>query len=96
MQFSFHSKLWQWPGKAAWHFLTVPEEFYEDLKTISTADKKGFGSIKVAASIGKSSWDTSIFPDNKSKSFLLPVKKSIRQAESIQIDESIEVQLSLK
>jgi hypothetical protein len=34
-------------------------------------------------SIGQIKWQTSIFPDSKSKGYLLPIKKSVRIAAKI-------------
>ena len=55
----------------------------------------GFGSIKVEATIGKSQVETSIFPDNESKTFLLPVKKSIRTENNLAENDQVEVRMKL-
>ena len=43
----------------------------------------GFGSIKVLVTIGNTTWNTSLFPDSKRKTFILPVKKEVRRAENL-------------
>lgn len=83
MEIRFEAKLWQWQAKDSWYFVTVPVEFSEEIGLIGSSHKKGFGSVRVKATIGKSTWDTSVFPDTKSKSYLLPIKKEIRTAESL-------------
>lgn len=93
MRLSFKAKLWVWPGdKAAWRFVTVSKADSEKLrKTIKL--KRGFGSIRVRAKVGKTSWDTSVFPDSKSGTYLLPVKAKIRRAEGLEDGELVLVYL---
>ncbi len=50
-------------------------------RVLESPAPRGFGSIRVAATIGRTRWNTSIFPDAKSGSYVLPVKKQVRQAE---------------
>jgi len=88
MKTVFTSKLWVWPGEgAAWRFVTVPKADSEKLKR-TVRVKRGFGSIRVTAKIGTTSWRTSIFPDSKSGTYLLPVKASVRRAERLEDGES--------
>ena len=41
------------------------------------------------ATIGATTWKTSIFPDKKVGSFLLPLKAEVRKAEGIEVGDSI-------
>ena len=51
--------------------------------------------IRVKAAIGKSTWSTSVFPDAKSGSFLLPIKADIRKAEKLADGSAAKVTLSI-
>nr|WP_316655362.1 DUF1905 domain-containing protein [uncultured Gellertiella sp.] len=82
LHLSFQALLWLYPGKAAWHFLTLPEA-EGGLIRMATGPRHGFGSVRVLASIGATSWKTSIFPDKASGSFLLPVKAEVRKREKL-------------
>jgi hypothetical protein len=94
--YSFKSKLWVWPGdKAAWRFVTVPKIESEKIKK-STPVKRGFGSIRVTARVGKTRWDTSIFPDSKSGTYLLPVKTTVRRAEGLDDGDTVDVRIDLR
>ena len=96
MKCAFNAKLWVWPGeKAAWRFVTVPKAESERVKK-KIKIKRGFGSVRVNAKIGKTSWNTSIFPDSKSATYLLPVKASVRRAEGIEDGEAIQVLLETR
>jgi len=83
LSYTFTTKLWVYPGEAAWHFITLPVQDASDIKSFCSHIKRGFGSIRVTATIGSSTWQTSIFPDAKSKSYLLPVKKEVRLKNSL-------------
>lgn len=95
MEFTFKADLWEWKGEGAWCFVSVPKDFYEDLREVAGSVKKGFGSVKVEVSVGSSIWRTSVFPDTKSKTFVLPIKKAIRKAESLNIGDEFSLKLRL-
>lgn len=95
MEFTFKAELWEWQGEGAWCFVSVPTKHYEDIKHINLLPKKGFGSIRVEAKIGETTWKTSIFPDSKSKSYLLPVKKEVRKKERLEIGSVLLVRVRI-
>ncbi len=94
-QYSFKSVIWLYPGKAAWHFISVPKDISADIHEKFADRKRGWGSIPIYVKIGTSSWKTSIFPDSKSSCFLLPIKSEIRKVERIMVDESCRVQIEI-
>jgi hypothetical protein len=92
----FSAKLWKWEGgKGAWYFVSLPTNLYEEIKLSYPHSHAGFGSIPVEVSIAQSCWKTSIFPDSKSKTYLLPVKKSVRLKEGLQQDCELLVTLDI-
>lgn len=72
-----------YPGMNAWRFLMLPQKQGKEIKEKFGARAKGWGSLPVSATIGKTTWETSIFPDKKSASYVLPLKAKIRNAEKI-------------
>ena len=80
--FTFTSPLWKYSGESAWHFLTLPLDVSARIKFLQSG-RRGFGSVRVLATLGKSTFETSVFPDSKSRCYLLPVKASVRKAEKI-------------
>jgi hypothetical protein len=56
---------------------------------------RGFKSLKVNARIGGSEWQTSMFPSKERKSYLLPVKKAIRDAEGVEVGKSQKVKVTV-
>lgn len=90
------AKLWRYPGKAAWYFLTLPSKEAQEIKDRYSIVKKGFGSLPITATIGETSWATSIFPDRKIGSYLLPVKAEVRQRENINQDDRVTVSVEVR
>ncbi|MFT3788773.1 MAG: DUF1905 domain-containing protein [Tepidisphaeraceae bacterium] len=95
MTVQFKAKLWRYDGKAAWHFVTLPKGKSAQIKSETRGLEAGFGSLRVDATIGKTTWQTSIFPDTKRGAYLLPVKKQVMKAESIEVDASVMVTIKL-
>lgn len=58
--------------------------------------KEDGGSLPVIATIGSTSWKTSIFPDKKSSGYLLPVKAEVRKKEGIAADDKITLLLEIR
>lgn len=81
--YTFTSELWEWEGKAAWHFFSLPEDVTDEIDERYADQAAGFGSVKVSVTIGSTTWTTSIFPDTKRGTFILPVKKAVRTAEDL-------------
>jgi hypothetical protein len=94
--YSFRAELWRYPGETGWHFITLPEDLGEQIRDEAVPFRKGFGSVKVSASIAGHQWSTSIFPVSKSLSYVLPVKKGIRTAAGIRAGDEVDVELSLQ
>lgn len=93
MLIRFTAPLWLWNGKGAWHFITLPVDESQIIKM--AVPRRGWGSVRVKATIGTTSWNTSIFPDNKANAYLLPVKADVRKAERLVVGEPVDVTLSL-
>lgn len=92
--YSFQAELWRYPEQAGWHFLTLPKELASEIKE-TTPFRRGFGSVKVLATISGKQWSTSIFPDSMSGSYLLPVKGAVRGAAGIREGDVVEAVLEI-
>ena len=93
--------LWRWSGNSggSWHFLTIDGEAGEALSGTALMRRMekslgGFGSLKVTATIGDSTFRTSLVP-SKELGWLLPVKASVRKAEGIGEGDAVEVVLEV-
>lgn len=93
--FNFKAKVWVYDGPAAWHFISVPVKTSTTIKKVFGGLKRGWGSLRVQVQIGCHKWQTSIFPDNKTQTYLLPLKKEIRSAANIKAGQTVAVQLEI-
>jgi len=82
-RFEFAAEVWEHEGPAAWFFVSLPEPIADDIEQVHGHHAKGFGSLRVEVTIGSTTWQTSVFPDNKRGTYLLPLKKAVRQAEDL-------------
>ena len=82
-------------GQGAWHFVTLPKDVADEIDELVGPDRRGFGSVRVVATIGATTWSTSIFPDTSAQSFVLPVKRAVRVAEGVEDGDLVEVRLAL-
>jgi len=84
LTYEFEAEVWLHSGSsAAWHFLSVPPAIADEIEEQWGHRAAGFGSICVEVSIGTSTWSTSLFPDSKRETYVLPVKKAVRTAEDL-------------
>lgn len=96
MVYTFSSELWVWPGQAAWHFITVPKDISDEIKAITAGNTHGFGSVKVSVAIKNISWQTSLFPDSKTKCYMLPIKKDVRNKTNSIAGDALEITLQIQ
>lgn len=97
LSYQVSAKLWLYPGESTnWHFLTIPKDISTEIKERTKGIRKGFGSVSVEVTIGKTIWQTSVFPDSSSGTFLLPVKAKVRRDEDLYVDEKIDFTFKLR
>lgn len=92
--YKFSAKVWIYDGDDPWHFVTIEKEDSEEIKKEEPWPRKGFGSIPVKVTIGKTSWNTSIFPEKKG-TYVLPIKKLVREQEKIVVGDEIKINLEV-
>ena len=79
----------------AWHFLWVPKKQSARIKEVFGGMKRGFGSLRVIVTVGKMKWKTSIFPDSKTGTYLLPLKSEVRKKEKIKQGDTVSFQIEI-
>jgi hypothetical protein len=95
--FEFSAPVWQWQGDgpATWRFVTLPFDVTDEIDDIASEATRGFGSVRVKVTIGRTTWTTSIFPSKEQKAFILPVKAAVRKAEGLADGTTARVHLEL-
>jgi len=95
--YKIKAKIWLYSGSmAAWHFVALPKKQSAEIKKAWGSGARGWGSLPVQITIGKTTWQTSIFPDKQSETYVLPLKASVRKAEGIYPDDTITFNLKLR
>ena len=86
-EFEFEAELWRWEGAQAWVFVSVPADLADVIEEIHGEHARGFRSLRVAVAVGGHEWRTSIFPDSKRGTYLLPVKREIRRRVGVDVGD---------
>lgn len=94
--YTLKSKVLVYQGPSAWRFLVIPKKQGVEIKKKFGAHAKGWGSIPVAVTVGKTMWDTSIFPDSKAGTYLLPLKAKVRKTEEIMDEDTVTFALRIR
>jgi hypothetical protein len=93
MEFTFTSTLdASQHGRGMYYHISVPKDtssVFDDLPIL----RGGFKSLKCTATIGDSSWTTSVFPDKDE--YLLLVAKKWVEAEKLGVGDPVEVTLRM-
>lgn len=101
---ALESELFLWtpepPATASWHFIRVTGAAADRVRAAALEARaaglaRGFGSVRVAARIGDTRFDTSLFPHRETGGYLLPVKAEVRRREGIAAGEMVQVHLRI-
>lgn len=86
----------KWSGeKASWFFVILTGDVVGEIHYAAMGRTGGFGSVKVRATIGDTTWETSVFPSKESGGFVLPVKAAVRKAESLTEGDTVSLTLHI-
>ncbi len=69
--------------KASWFFVVLSGDVVGEIHYAAMGRTGGFGSVKVRATIGGTTWESSLFPHKEVSGFVLPVKAAVRKAEGL-------------
>jgi len=84
-KYSFTGKIDLFEGYMGWYYVPVPIELCDPLR-----DRSEWGLIAVTATVGNTSWPTSLLPKGDGTHFVaLPAK--VRKKENLSVDMTIEV-----
>jgi Domain of unknown function (DUF1905) len=92
----FDAELWLWDARRTetWTFVSLPAVESEEIRDLAGGLRRGFGSLRVRVTIGSSTWTTSIFPASQA-GYVLPVKRQVRVAESLDVGDMAAVTVEL-
>ncbi|MEW1705719.1 DUF1905 domain-containing protein [Microbacterium sp. NPDC089190] len=84
---------WEARSDSDWYFVALPAELSDDIRETQTF-RRGFGGVRVDATIGSTSFRTSIFPQAGGV-YVLPLKRAVRDAEGIEPGGTVMVDLAV-
>jgi len=96
MTYEFDAELWLWSARAdSWTFVSLPTDIADEVLERGEPVARGFGSLRVEVAVGGTRWRTSIFPSSSGGTYVLPVKKAVRNAEELAVGDTVHVRLTL-
>mgnify|MGYP000871801341 CR=1 FL=1 len=96
MRYEFDAVLWQWQARTdSWTFVSLPAAVADEVLDLAGPVTRGFGSVRVEVTVGRTTWRTSIFPDSKAGTYVLPIKKAVRRAEGLEADGTVRLAVTL-
>lgn len=93
LKLEFESEVIYWRGPAPFYFLKIPTEEAVRIKKISSQVTYGWGVIPSNVTIGQVEFYTALIP--KDDSYLLPLKKTVREELKIDLGENVEASLHI-
>ena len=90
---TFEAEVWPHSGEGGWHFVTVPADVSDEIRDHSAPG--GFGSVRVTATIGGTTWQTSVFPQTGTGCYVLPVRRQVRDAEDAHAGAVVRVRIEV-
>jgi hypothetical protein len=96
LEYKMRARVWLHPGAGGWHFVTLPAKDSAAIKKAFGMTQRGWGSLPVTATVGKTSWKTSIFPDKKIGAYVLPLRADVRKKENIRPARVIAFSVQIK
>jgi hypothetical protein len=92
MDFDLEGPIIEWRGPAPYYFLQISVEDSEDIK-FAAKGIEYWGQVPVIARIGDTEFTTALFP--KDGQYLLPLKVAVRKAAGVELDEVVNVEMSI-
>lgn len=97
MVYVFDAELWIWDARRtdSWTFVSLPADISEEIRELTAGPRRGFGAVRVRVVVGATTWRTSIFPDSARGQYVLPIKRAVCKAESIDEGDVVAVTVEL-
>ena len=87
-------EVWYWRGPAPFHFVTVPPAQAAEIQDVSALVTYGWGMIPARLRLGRTDWETSLWP--KDGGYVIPLKDAVRRAEAVAVGDTVTILLALQ
>ena len=92
----------RWQGdRGTYHLVVLDGESGEQvamharLHRLEFGRQRGFGSVKVVAKVGSTQWKSSLFPQDKSREWVLLISKKVMRAEDLAEGDPVTLDIEL-
>ena len=87
IEYQFTAAIWQNSSpNGGWYFVSLPIEISSEIRENLKWQEEGWGRLKATAKISHTEWETAIWFDTKSKTYLLPIKIEIRKKKNLKLE----------
>lgn len=92
----FSGPMFRWAARldSDWFFVALPDDLSAEVRELQGPVRRGFGAVRVHASVGSSSWRTSIFPGADGR-YVLPLKRAVRETEGLEDGRPVAARLEI-
>jgi hypothetical protein len=91
----FEAEVHLWTSNPSFYLVSLPKSDSNEIRNLFDGLTNGFGSLKVEATIGHTTWKTSIFPNNDLGVYDLPLKAEIRKKNDLDVGSLAKVDLQV-
>ena len=95
IQYRFWAEPWKYQGPNGWHFVSLPQKLSKEIRENFRSEEQGWGRLPASAKIGNTLWESAIWFDTKSNTYLLPLKADVRKKEKLAIGKRVRVTVAL-
>jgi len=92
--FAILGKIIRYTHADGWHFVYVSKDISQKIRDTYHAKKKSAAFVRLRATVGDTTWTTSLFP-TKDGPYLLAIKADVREKEVLDTGDSIKVTCTL-
>lgn len=99
LNYTFTDAIKRWQGsKSIWHYVSLPSQISDEIHTLShyhQTKRRGWGAVKVIATVDDQQWQTSIFPVFEGSGYALFLKADVRKKLGVAAGTEITVTLNI-
>ena len=94
VELRFATTVIHWRGPSPFFYAPIPPDQAEPIRRVARAVTYGWGVIPVEATIGETTFTTSLFP--RDETYLLPLKAAVRRQTAITAGDTVAVTMIIR
>ncbi len=95
LQFEFSAEVWVYNAAGGWHFVSLPQELTNEIRTYGKDLERGWGRLPVTALVNTTEWKTSLWYDTRRQTYLLAFNAAVRRKEAIKSGQIVAVKIRI-